>query len=247
MAKLRRFTVDSLDGLAAGSELLLSAEESRHVRVLRLTPGTEFEALDGRGQCARAVIEADSEHGVRARIVAFEKAPPIARRVKLVLAIAWPKGKRAAVLVEKCAELGVDELVPIRFERGVVSKDDESEGLVRLRRIAAEASKQSGRDDIMSIAAEMTLPDFLTQSLSAGATLMLDPGAEEHLLTATANLQLYAGSLSLVIGPEGGLTSAEIALAGGLGIDKVRLAVHVLRIETAAIAAGAICKALLES
>jgi 16S rRNA (uracil1498-N3)-methyltransferase len=247
VAKLRRFTVESLDGMAAGSEFLLSADESRHVRVLRLKPGTEFEALDRRGQCARAVIDADSQHGVRARIVAFEKAPPVAQRVKLVLAIAWPKGKRAAVLVEKCAELGVDELVPIRFERGVVSKDDESEGLVRLRRIAAEASKQSGRDDILNIAAEMTLPDFLTQSLSAGLTFMLDPGADMHLLTAVANLPETAECLSLVIGPEGGLTSSEIALAGGMGIDKVRLAVHVLRIETAAIAAGAICKALLKT
>lgn len=239
--------MDSLDSVQVGSEIRLSADESRHVHVLRLKAGSEIEVVDPRGRCARAVIEDGAEPGVRARIVDVSALIHVERAVRLVLGVAWPKGKRAAVLVEKCAELGVDEIVPIEFDRGVVSKADESEGLVRLRRIAAEASKQSRRNDTMCIGAEMTLPDFLTRFANVGLTLILDPYHNVHLLERVSKLSGEVGCLALIIGPEGGMTDGEIALAERMGADKVQMAVHVLRIETAAIAAGAICRAILDS
>ncbi|MEI6234125.1 MAG: RsmE family RNA methyltransferase [Planctomycetota bacterium] len=247
MAKLRRFTVGSLEGLEAGAVVTLPADEQRHVHVLRLKTGVEIEVLDAAGRSGRAVIEEDSAAGVSVRLLSVEVARANGTRVKVILGVAWPKGKRAAVMVEKCAELGVSELVPIQFVRSVVSKDEESEGVVRLRRIAAEASKQSHRDDVMSVGAEMTLREFLTRFETGGTTLLLDPYVEAHLVTEVAKLAGGIERLMLLIGPEGGMTEAEITLAEELGARKVRLAANVLRIETAAMAAAAICQGVLES
>ena len=245
MAKVRRFSVGCLEGTGVGAEFALPSEEGRHLHVLRLKPGHEIELRDPQGRSVRAEIVEDSPSGVRVRVLSVELTLEKTVAVKLILGVAWPKGKRAAMLVEKCAELGVNEIVPIQFERGVVSKDDESEGLVRLRRIAAEASKQSRRDDVMSIGAEMTLRDFLTQ-FSDAKTLVLDPYADSNLVVEVQNMSETSQTLALLIGPEGGLTEGEIAQATQSGVSKVRMAAHVLRIETAAIAAAAICGAVLK-
>ena len=247
MAKLRRFSVQSLEHAQVGASFLLPPDESRHVHVLRLKPGSELEAVDASGRCVRAVIVDDTATGVSVRVLSVEASSEKGAETRLILGVAWPKGKRAAVLVEKCAELGVDEIVPVLFDRGVVSKDDESEGLVRLRRIAAEACKQSRRRDALAISAEMTLPDFLTRCLSAGPVLLMDPYADLHLVDFVVKMPKAMVSLALLIGPEGGMTAGEIEQSQTAGAVLVKMAEHVLRIETAAIAAAAVCKGILAS
>src|SRR5437762_3198985 len=99
VAKLRRFAMSSLEGVAVGAEMYLSPQESRHVRVLRLEAGAEIELFDRRGLSALAVIKADSPQGVQVCLLAIpQQRAPKQQAVKLVLATAWPKGKRAAVL-----------------------------------------------------------------------------------------------------------------------------------------------------
>jgi 16S rRNA (uracil1498-N3)-methyltransferase len=247
VAKLRRFAVPSLEGAAAGTELILSPEETRHARVLRLASGTEIELFDSHGISARATIQADSKHGLQVFLSAVHNTTAARpKAIKLVLATAWPKGKRAAVLVEKCAELGVDELVPVAFARSVVSKDNESEGITRLRRIALEASKQSGRRDVMRIASEVNFLDLLHARDESAMTLLLHPGATEQLIVPLLALPESIARLTLIVGPEGGLSDDELALAARAGVVKVRMAANVLRIETAALAACAICRACLD-
>ncbi len=245
MSKLRRFAIDKLEPTHIGGALLLAPDETRHARVLRLQEGDTIELFDPIGNSATGSIIENSARGICVRIATFQPAGTSKSSVKLILATAWPKGKRASVLVEKCAELGVDELVPVRYERSVVTKDEEAEGVARLRRIAAEASKQCGRDGVMTISAETAFADFLTRFAHVGTTFLLHPDADRHLVEALGNMPEQETQLTFLIGPEGGMSPAEIALASRSAVGKVRLAGHVLRIETAGIAAAAICRACL--
>lgn len=242
MARVRRFRVVSLNGLSAGAEIELPETESAHIRVLRLKAGAALELFDNSGNFAKATLTADG----RARIEELAQAVP-KKSGRLILATAWPKGKRAATLVEKCSELGVDAILPIHWTRSVVSKDSESEGIVRLRRIAAEAAKQSGRNDAPEILAEKSFELALRDLPGNAVCVLLDPQAGRGLLEVLREhrSKISESALALFVGPEGGFAPEELALAKTRGLISAQLVRSILRIETAALAACAMASAAL--
>lgn len=245
MARTRRFRVDSLAGTAVGQTLALNPADAHHAKVLRMKSGDPVELFDISGGRADGSIAENDAQGVTVRLERVASEPSSAEAPALILATAWPKGKRAAVLVEKCAELGVGRIVPIQYERSVVEKDDESEGVERLRRIAIEAAKQSGRTDVPRIEPARTL-DALLNECATTASVLLDPRADRGLgewFAAIAPEKSAAGVL-LIIGPEGGFSNAEIHHVDAAGVARARLAEHILRVETAALAACAVIGAL---
>jgi len=245
MARQRRFRIGSLQGLAAGSSVPLPEEEAQHARVLRLAAGTQVVLFDGSGRTALAKLT-PSPAGWRAELIELQaRVPPLSR---LVLATAWPKGKRAAWLVEKCSELGVARILPVRYAHSVVHKAEESESLARLKRIAAAAAKQCGRSDVPEIAAEQTFEQVLAEETPRAFALLLHPQAEARLADVLQEQRtaLREKPVLLVVGPEGGFAPEEIAAAVLRGVPRVRLARHVLRVETAAVAACAIAGAVLD-
>lgn len=248
MARPRRFRVASLESCEAGTQVPLPVEERKHARVLRLKPGAELDLFDGQGRSWRAELSEDGAHALLKERVTDQasKAP----RSRMVLATAWPKGKRSAVLVEKCAELGVREIIPLRCARSVVVKDGESEGVERLRRIAAEAAKQSGRSDVPAISEERSFPALISDRAASDLVVMFDPRARESFsqwLAREADGETDASprDVILLIGPEGGFSNSELELADQAGVARVRLGENVLRVETACIAACAVCAAVL--
>ncbi|HYF50791.1 MAG TPA: RsmE family RNA methyltransferase [Planctomycetota bacterium] len=243
--KVRRFRVPTLANVDAGAELTLPEDQARHARVLRLVAGTEVELFDTQGWTARGELLEAAAGTVRLR----SRQQKTQARTRLRLAVPWPKGKRAAMLVEKCTELEVDELIPLRAERSVVSKDSESEGVGRLRRIADEAAKQSGRPDVPSISTEHALADVIKGLKDNTCAFVLDPSAEiwitsalEESFDATRHTDVL-----LLVGPEGGFSDREMQLLEGHGIRGIRVASHVLRVETAALAGCAVTRAFLYS
>lgn len=223
-----------------GARIALPETEARHARVLRLESGTRVELGDAQGRIAQAQLEIGGDE-IHAVIEAVQSPQSGGRALKVTIATAWPKGKRAAMLVEKCAELGVESIIPIEFARSAVHKDEESEGVQRLRRIAAEASKQSGRAGVMEIGTEHNFPEFLEAEAASGARMaLLDPRGEASL---SEWLKESSADACLIVGPEGGFSEKEIELVEQLKVVRVRLAQNILRIETAAIAAAAICGA----
>ncbi|HYG76455.1 MAG TPA: RsmE family RNA methyltransferase [Planctomycetota bacterium] len=237
MSKLRRFRVDSLEAAAVGAVITLPETEAKHARVLRLQPGEAVELFDAQGRCAEGSIEPGEPLVVRIRTV---RAPREEGRGTVTVAVAWPKGKRAGVLVEKCSELGVNCILPTRFARSIVSKDEESEGISRLRRIAAEAAKQCGRGDVPEIGSEKAFEQVLSSAAKNTLCVLLDPRAGESLATVLER-DWHAGmSLLLIVGPEGGFTAEEMHAADRAGVVRARMAETVLRVETAALAACAI-------
>ena len=241
MPRPRRFQVDLLAAAAAGAQIPLPTDEARHARVLRLKAGAPVELFDAQGNAWRAQLAADAASAILIGPVSAAPAEPVHRR--LILATAWPKGKRAAFLVEKCTELGVGEIVPLVCARSVVVKGAGSAGVARLRRIATEAAKQSGRFDVPEIRAPQSLDDFVRGVSGRLLLVLLDPKADQSL----ADVLRQEGAepeqtrlVAILVGPEGGFTDAEIACAVAHGAVRARLAENVLRVETAAMAACAV-------
>ena len=199
---------------------------------MRISPGDAVELFDGKGiVVAGKVVEAGRT--VAIEITARQEVPPLTPRIEL--AVALPKGDRAAVLIEKASELGADRVIPLITDRSVV---DPREGkLERLRRIAVESAKQCGRAWLMEVAEPIPLERALR-----------DPDYDLKLIADTVDAagnslpQPIPRSVLVLIGPEGGWTDAERTAAADAGFQFWRLGPHVLRIETAALAAVAILR-----
>jgi len=237
--------VESLEHVGPGDALILPPEELRHARVLRLDHDAPIELFDGAGRSATAVLTTTAgEFAARIESVNL----PQTNVHRFAIAAAWPKGKRASVLVEKCSELGLDRLIPIQYARSVVTKDDEAEGVARLRRIADEAAKQSGRNEPLQISAEIAFAQAVEFETLGALALIAEPRAEISLvdLLQAERSKLASQPVLIFIGPEGGFSPEELTLGKTHGLRQVKLARNVLRVETAAIAACSITRAVLD-
>jgi 16S rRNA (uracil1498-N3)-methyltransferase len=246
VSKQRRFKVDSLKDSKSGDLVALPPDEAHHAKVLRLSQMDSVEVFDESGLSATGLLESGSA-SVRLKSAPKRRDINAISELKITLAVAWPKGKRAAVLVQHCTEVGVSKIVPLKYARTVVSKDDESEGIQRLKRIAAEAAKQCGRTDVPEILPERKYAEALKDFAADSFTLVLDPRAPLHLLIALKQYRdTSAGKpVTLIVGPEGGFTDEELSAADDCGVQRVRMSQHVLRVETASFAALSITAAVL--
>ena len=221
--------------------LVLEGDEARHLtRVRRIGVGEVVEVFDGKGFAARARVESAGKNRVDLTLL----GEPIADRVapcRLTLATAVPKGERFDWLIEKATELGVARLVPLITERSVV--DPRVAKLDRLRRLIVEAAKQCGRNRLMELDSP-TPWTALARAPADGTRLLAHPGG----VPASAWRPIRHGApVTLAIGPEGGFTEPEVALAVELGWQAVGLGATLLRIETAGLAGSAAILALCGS
>ncbi len=215
----------------------LGQREMHHLRdVLRMGEKDAIEVFDDRGRAADAIISVVNSEQVCVDIAEVRKATKAGALI--VVASAVPRGNRADWMIEKLAELGVNKWIPLDTERGVV-KPKGTEKKSRWERIAIEAARQSGSKGVMSIAPAATPREAIERA--AGATvwhLSLEANA-----TPVRNAMIQ-GDLLLMIGPEGGWTAGEMALLRQSGAAEISLGPTVLRVETAAVAAAAVARAL---
>ncbi|MGQ0698194.1 MAG: 16S rRNA (uracil(1498)-N(3))-methyltransferase [Panacagrimonas sp.] len=227
--------------LASGLSLLLPEGPFRHlVQVLRMQAGESLIAFDGRGGEYEAVIESVAKRGATLAIGAFrdvDRESPLS--VTLVQGIS--KGERMDYTVQKAAELGVAAIVPVVTERCNVSLDRERKDkrLDHWRGVMISACEQSGRTRVPDLYPVQAMTNWLG-ARSMGPCLMLDLDAPIPLV----ELPLVAGPISVVIGPEGGLSPAELRAGEQAGCTLVRLGPRLLRTETAGPVALAILQAL---
>ena len=228
--------------LGAGREMRLGTAAAAHVsRVLRLRIGDELVLFDGRGgEYPAAIIESHATT-LRVRIGehrSVERESPL----RITLAQGISRSERMDWVMQKATELGVAAIVPVVTERSVV-KLDASQALKKhqhWRAIAISACEQSGRNLLPDLASSVALERWLAEAPSDGARVLLDPTAGGGFGSLG---QLSA--VTLLIGPEGGLSSRERELAARHGFQSVRLGPRILRTETAAIAAISALQAML--
>jgi 16S rRNA (uracil1498-N3)-methyltransferase len=211
---------------------LLTGAEAHHLHhVMRAKEGTIVTLFDGSGWEFNAVIErvgrGEIELAIRGRQEINREA-----RLAVTLGVALPKGDRQKWLVEKVVELGVARLVPLETVRGVAQPV--AKALDRLRRGVIEASKQCGRNRLMEIAPPTAWSTFVAEGGTADLSLVAHPAQMPGGGTRFTPPAL-PGSALLAIGPEGGFTEDEVALALARKWQAVDLGPRILRVETAAV------------
>jgi len=227
-----RFHVDEI---GTSEHVRLSAETVKHLHVLGLGRGSEVVLFDGTGIEAVARIERVSGQAAEARVL---KRADLSRETSLAvtLAAAVPKGRRMAVLVRMCAELGVREIVPLVTRRSVV-KPDAGNKLTRWRKICTAAAEQSGRNVVTAVAPPTTFPELIGRADDFDLAVILSPDVDAPGLVDVLRSTPDATSCLLLVGPEGGFTAEERALASTHGVQPAALTRSVLRVETACVAA----------
>ena len=203
--------------------------------MLRLRPGDAFVAFDGSGVDWPATLL----DGARARTgvgVRHDNESPL--MVTLVQGIS--RGERMDWTLQKAVELGVSHVVPVVAERTTVRLEGarEDKRVAHWRGVMIAACEQSGRSVVPGLAPVTSLAAWLERL--AGPALVLDP-------EATTGLAAYAGhapAFTVLVGPEGGFSAAELGAARAAGCSAVRVGPRVLRTETAGIAALAALQAL---
>ncbi|NIP71701.1 MAG: 16S rRNA (uracil(1498)-N(3))-methyltransferase [Gammaproteobacteria bacterium] len=219
--------------LASGALVELDANPSHHLsRVLRMAPGGRVVIFDGRGGEYEAVLESADRRRVRLRVGRHdprEREAPL----RLVLAQGVSRGERMDYTIQKAVELGVAEVVPLLSERSVVQLGGEraAKRQRHWRQVAISACEQCGRNRVPEVHAPAAFGQWLEARDGDCRALVMDPEGDP-LSAADAP----RGPVTLLVGPEGGLTREESARARGAGFQSVRLGPRVLRTETAAIA-----------
>jgi len=208
----------------------LDEDEIRHLQVRRAKDREEVVVLDGAGLLgAGHLVQVGREWMVEISAAEIRQRPSA-----LALAVAAGDRERFSWMVEKSVELGVTRIVPLETDRAAsVATRLKQAHLTRLRRSALEATKQCGVAWQPTIEEPVALDDFSEQPLAGAGWLADQQGAP-----APAELDLRP--VTVVIGPEGGLTEAERETLLAAGYQPVVLGPHILRFETAALAAAAI-------
>lgn len=202
-------------------------------RAARLAVGESLRVADGAGSARLGVVERVTR--AQAEIALGAEVPGNEPRVEIQLLVVAPKKPRAEWLVEKATELGVGAVRLLRSDRGPRSYGEGA--FERLHRIARSAAEQCARARVPLITGMHEADEVEGFLRGSAAAFVLDPSGP-RLAPSTS-----AESISLLIGPEGGWTSAEVAAFESLGVRRAGLGPRILRVETAAIAALFACVA----
>lgn len=233
------------DCLLHSESIQLSERESHHLlKVLRCRAGQSVRALDGKGAVLETVLAETA--GKRAVLSIRSRHHPSRPSPGLALAFALPKGKTTDTILKTSVELGASQLYPLRTDHVEGSPGDKLE---KWTLTLQEATKQSGNAWLPILHPLTPLATFLQE---------LHPG--QHM--AVASLQKPALPLlpwlealpvgknrpvtvGILVGPEGDFSREEYRQIRAAGLAEVSLGPHILRSETAALAALATCASAL--
>ncbi len=231
--------------LSAAAAFTLPPGASRHVQVLRLQPGDAVTLFDGQGGQWQAEVLAMGRKDVTARLLAHT-ALERELHTPVTLALGMPANERMDSLVEKATELGVAAIVPLVCERSVLrlAGDRAERRMAHWQAVAVAACEQSGRNRVPRIHAPQPLRDWLASAPAAGLRLVLSLADGTQPLRSRLAGHGAGQPVSLLSGPEGGLSPAELAAAGAAGLLPTTLGARVLRADTAPLAALAVIAAL---
>jgi 16S rRNA (uracil1498-N3)-methyltransferase len=233
---MHRFFLPNID---SDSKILQITDkrEIHHLKsVLRLKVKDRILVFDGKGKEAKGIILSFEKDLIRVLIENIEEEKR--REVSIVLACAIPKKSKFESIIEKCTELGVDEIIPVKTKRTEVSADEErlKKKNLRFEVVAINTAKQCGRKTLPRIHPIVSFAEAI-DSLDHQSTAFISSlvGTRIPLLKALHNLKSQSEKIQFFIGPEGDFTCDEIALALRAGCIPISLGKTILKVDTAAI------------
>lgn len=221
--------------LTDNASLLIEGSEARYMgRALRLRPGDPIVVFNGEGGQFPAVIEMIDKGNARLLLGSHDNVN-VESPLAIHLLHGLCRGERMDLVVQKASELGVRSITPLVTERSVVRLDDRRATKRRdhWRGVAASACEQCGRNLLPEILQPVAMQHWL-DGHAANEALRLNfvPGSTKSLKSHGPP----GGPVTVLIGPEGGLSDMELELADAHGFQRIVLGPRVLRTETAAIA-----------
>ena len=219
-----------------GQQVILTGENAKHAKVLRLKAGEQVLVCDGQGRDCLCKVVAIADAEVTLQVISVGDSQTEAR-VKVSVFVAFPKADKLEHVIQKATELGAFEIVAFPSARCISRPDEKSLGkkLERWQKIASSAAEQSGRGRIPQI---RTLPSYkaaLEQASKADKALLFYEN--EQSTTLRMALDGAYTSVSLLTGPEGGLEESEVSQAMEAGLQVCTLGKRILRCETAPLCA----------
>ena len=222
--------------LPVGQTLLLPESTVRHMQVLRLQPGDEVDLFTGLGGVHRVRIASMGRQRIEVDVLDHRHEEREAA-VSVQLAVCMPANDRMDWLVEKATELGVQRITPLMSSRSVLRLDGPraERRMAHWLGIAAHACAQCGRNRLPQVDAPTDLSSWLSAPARPAWLGLLS--LSDQAQAVTQRPWRDAQHLCWLIGPEGGFTPDEEALALAAGATPMSLGPRVLRAETAAITA----------
>jgi 16S rRNA (uracil1498-N3)-methyltransferase len=222
-----------------GDLIELADDDFRYIKnVLRLKTGESIALFGWQRLEYRAQIETLTPRSVLARVSEVRTLP--GPEIRIVLAQSLPKGDKMDFIIQKSTELGADGIIPFQSSRSIprLTADKAKDKVRRWRKIALEASRQSGRSDIPEIAEIVPFEEMLRASEGRGLRLIFweaesGRGIKEILRSGERET---LKDFFIVVGPEGGFSGEEVHQATAAGMTSVSLGRQVLKVETASLA-----------
>ncbi len=229
--------------LRPGHEIDLPAQAGEHIaRVLRLERGHALRLFNGDGSEYAGEITAVAKRLVSARVLESTGIADRESPLRITLGQGIARGDKMDWILQKATELGVARFVPLITDRTEVKLDSQraERRLAHWGAVIASACEQCGRNRLPEICEPVRLADWVAGlDESNGLRLSLDPQGD----LAARELQT-SGSVTLAVGPEGGLSHQDLAILAQTGFQGLRLGPRILRTETAGLAALAALQAI---
>lgn len=231
-------------------EIVITGSDVNHIaNVLRMKEGEELEISDGNNHlylCAISLME-DNQITVN---IKTEQDIESELPCRIFLFQGLPKSDKMDLIVQKCVELGVYEVIPVNTKRTIVKLDDRkaAKRTERWNTIAESACKQAGRAIIPKVAKPISMKEALIFAATMDVCLIPYELADDMETTRQVLAGIQPGqTVGIFIGPEGGFETQEVELAMEIGAVPITLGKRILRTETAGLAILSILMFQLES
>ncbi|MCS5591603.1 MAG: 16S rRNA (uracil(1498)-N(3))-methyltransferase [Gammaproteobacteria bacterium] len=217
--------------LKVGAQIDLDKFATHHLlKVLRFPEGQNITLFNGDGFDYQVKV-VSAKKACSVEVLSCEKNNRESS-LNLTLAQGIAKGEKMDFLIQKAIELGVNRIIPVQTERCVVRLNGAKliKRTEHWQKIASHACEQSGRSVVVEVAPAKTLSEVLAETVGSG--YVLHHRAEEGLLAMKKT-----SKVTILIGPEGGLSDVEIDEAIASDFQPLLLGNRILRTETASLAA----------
>jgi 16S rRNA (uracil1498-N3)-methyltransferase len=234
---LAMFVLPTVASATPGEVVELDGDEGHHAAaVRRIAAGEHVQLTDGAGAVAVCRVADVGKGRLSAEVLEVVVHPP--EMPRLVVVQALPKGDRGELAVEMLTEVGADVIVPWSASRSIARwKGERAEkSLAKWRSTAREAAKQARRPWFPEVAALATTEEVTALLARASVRVVLHEAASGPLADVPVPGR---GEIVIVVGPEGGITDAELEAFSAVGAEPLRLGGSVLRSSTAGVAASA--------
>lgn len=216
--------------------IIIDGQDVNHMKnVLRLKIGEQVMVNGGDNRDYLCEIEEYSEDKATLKVCeVVESDRELSSRVYLFQGL--PKGDKMELIIQKCVELGVHEIIPVSMKRCVVKLDDKKAAskIKRYQAISESAAKQSNRNIIPQITDVMTFKEAIAYAGKLDMAMVPYELAEGMESLRNKLTQIKPGmDVGIFIGPEGGFDISEIEYAMEKGFEPVSLGRRILRTETA--------------